>query len=348
MSYRSLEVINSLMVDIGIDKKVFLSEQFCHKLVAILENSNKLYAQLSLETITNLLIRDVHVFRLFVRLGLLVKMWDCCEGSAPPEVLNKGQELVGHCVMRILQLPYTPDEAELIWNVVLLLLHGTSDVAIKKGFVCMKKLISHNFNVQITPEMINLFLMYSQTGTPAILDGMFSVLGESKLEGKEKLTNHLYSQGFFTNLFQRIVNGDDEITVYVFKFLSVCADTPDPSGPIIPLTLNIMRDGSLRAKEYALRFLLEIIDEFSSDFPVFLAGNGLLVLINDIFSSGAILEESMKLLSKVIQSLRAHDIDLHSVEGVDELRALLYSMIDNCDSIYEPLITPILSELETT
>ena len=352
ISIRALMVINEVLMYLEC-KQMIMSPEFapimCETLISLLEHPNKQFAQLALATITTIISRDDHHFCMFASAGLFERIRLVGE-SDNPELRASGQVVIGSTLKEILQLKYAEEQEQVIWDLIMFIVHGENEQGIRSGLACMKKFIESKPGFEITPDLLDLFLRFSETAPSAILDMMFALLSSLVGKGNDEVLEQLHSRGFYVNLLKRVEAGDRYLDVYVFKFLACVPATPDSHfHDIILSALGIIANGSMRGKSYALMYLCEVMSETPlQDLPFFMVNNNFLTVLSSIVASGSreLIEPAVHILTRVIDSLITAGFDLKTAPGIEDLLLALTQVADEEVADYETPCAALVSTIE--
>lgn len=336
--------------------QAFLSPEVAARMVQLLSHPNKHFSREALSVIDTLIGSDDNVYGLFMSMGLHTHM---IESVPPPSEPFYGRNMIilGYALETLLQHPYGADEVEVFIAISMFLICGDSEEGAYRGFRCLDKLAWSGVPIPITDDLKTAIMRCALVQKASVLDFLFSFIAHVPF--RDEVVAWLIENGFFVQLFTRISQGEDNLAVYVFKFMNVIEYTPDASDPVIPLAISLIGNGSIRTRSNSLKFIHTLMHKLPPAFTVAVVEAGVIPALvellelqpecnteeSDEVNSPDTMEESLKAIMKIIDTLKAGGINLTMVTGIDTVDETLYSLLGELDGIYDPLIEHLIEAI---
>jgi hypothetical protein len=252
-----------------------------------------------------------------------------------------------HLVLLLMLDDYSETDARLFYDIAVVMISSKIFEAIKQGFHILTTLVNQGVGLEVTPPLIAKILELA--GAPGhVLDRIFEFIANRSLGCRAELISCLLESGFFHDLRQRVLEEEhDEGAPYIFRLFMATDWVPEPGDPFLIAALHYLTNGAIPARMSALKYLHELLMEYGADFCVFLAQNGILVALRELLTADidGLIVDVIHAIEKVVHTLVALDIDLESVEGIDELGEELTALEGKDGGMYDRAISAMLEEI---
>jgi hypothetical protein len=337
LTFQSLRLLLHLFT-FDVDVSGLVTPDFLRVVVGLLSHANKALSHYSLLLILNLLVSNSIPWNTFSELDLLSQLFL----AVPPEdseLHSPNLTAVGEVLLSVLSQWLSVPESLQVYQHSLRLIEGGSA---ELGFAIMTRLLELKFEINVTDKMRHSFLgLVAASGR--VLDQFFAFL--SRLPDRDDVVEWLMSEGFFTELMEKIVsNGDFEIAQFLFKMLAVVEFRPPLDDPVIGVTLELAKQGNLKTKIAVLRYLKELLVDYAEPFALLLIEGGVVQVVAAVLDAGMrdMIGECIDMLSRLAQAARVEDVDFRDALGFEDVARVLPYFEGEGDGVYNRLIEVIL------
>jgi hypothetical protein len=339
LTFQALRLL-SLVFTFDFDISALVTPDFLRAVVCLLSHANKALSHYSLLSILNLLLSNGVPWSAFSELDLLSQLFF----AVPPEDCQlhiPNLTVVGEVLLAVLSQELSVSESLHVYQHSLRLIEGSFA---ELGFAIMRQLLELKFEIDVTDEMRRGFLgLVIAPGR--ILDQFFAFV--SQLPDRDDIVDWLMSEGFFTDLMERIVSiGDFEIGEFVFKILGIVEFRPPPDDPIVGVTIELAKQGNVKTKMAVIRYLNELLVDDTGPFALVLIEGGVVQVIADVLDSGIreMTRECLDMLSRLAQAATLQDVNFCHALGFEDLVGVLRDFEGEFDGVYIHLIELIQYE----
>jgi hypothetical protein len=189
------------------------------------------------------------------------------------------------------------------------------------------------------PELPRLCFALSTMPNTVLLD-LFAFLRNPAFEQGPELRKFLLGGGFISALLRRIAEeGDVAVASSVFRFLEDPHCVLGPEDPILPLAVNLAREGPADAKVAVLRFV-----RTQPGLVQYFIAEGIIEVVAGMLATGvwAEFEDAVGLVGTLRQSATLAGIDIRTKPGFADIVQVIADRAGECHGTYDAVVAQIL------